>query len=155
MPVAKLQKQEILGFLRPDQVKYLSEVSKVAKFKAGDTVYPRGAKANFFYIVLKGQVALRLPGKGGVSIPIDEFAAGSMFGGCVSFEMDSYTLTAQCTEDSEILKIEASVLKGLLDEDPRMGYLIQSKISEIYFKRYTETMEKLQAIIMNIPIESD
>jgi hypothetical protein len=34
-----------------------------------------------------------------------------------------------------------------------MGYAIQSKISEIYFRRYVEAMNKLQAIIMNIPLQ--
>ena len=60
----------------------------------------------------------------------------------------------QCTEDSELLKIGAVSLKRLLDDDPRMGYTIQSKISEIYFRRYIETMRKLQSIVMNIPLES-
>ena len=76
-----------------------------------------------------------------------------MFGSCVSAAMGSYALTAQCTEDSELLKIGAVSLKNLLDEDPRMGYAIQAKISEIYFNRYIETMKKLQSIVMNIPLE--
>ncbi|MBI4677191.1 MAG: Crp/Fnr family transcriptional regulator [Elusimicrobia bacterium] len=155
MAVEKLDKQEILGFLRPEQVDRLSKVAEVVKFKAGDTVYPRGAKANYFYIVLEGQVALRLPGKEGVGLTIDDLSGGAMFGGCVSFAMDAYTLTAQCMRDSKLLKIKSSVLKGLMDEDPRMGYLIQSKISEIYFKRYAETMQKLQAIVMNMPLVTE
>lgn len=45
-------------------------------------------------------------------------------------------------------------MRNLLDDDPRMGYAIQSNISEIYFNRYIETMKKLQSIVMNIPLES-
>jgi len=30
----------------------------------------------------------------------------------------------------------------------------QTRISEIYFSRYIETIKKLQAIVMNIPIET-
>ena len=41
-----------------------------------------------------------------------------------------------------------------MDEDLMMGYALQTRISEIYFNRYIETMKKLQAIVMNIPIES-
>lgn len=155
MVYKRLEKQELFKYLRPDQVHLLSEVSEVVPFESGDVVYHRGAKANFFYIVLKGSVALRLPGREGFSILIDQLTEGNMFGGCISFSMDSYALTAQCMEDSEIIKIDASVLKGLLVEDPSMGFFIQSQISQIYFKRYIETMEKLQAIIMNIPLESD
>ncbi|MFH1726595.1 MAG: cyclic nucleotide-binding domain-containing protein [Elusimicrobiota bacterium] len=155
MAVETLKKQEIFKFLRPEQVNRLSEGSKVATLKAGDTVYHRGAKANYFYIVLSGEVALKLPGKGGVNLLIDQLTEGAMFGGCISFAMDAYTLMAQCTADAKILRIEVSVLKKLMDEDPRTGHVIQTKISEIYFKRYIDTMEKLQAIVMNIPVESN
>ena len=114
-----------------------------------------GAKADHFYSVLKGEVALRLPGKGGVNIVIDQLGEGAMFGSCVCFARDSYALTAQCTEDSELLKIDSAILKSLMDEDLVMGYGVQTRISEIYFNRYIETMKKLQAIVMNIPIESE
>ncbi len=76
-----------------------------------------------------------------------------MFGSCISFAMETYSLTAQCTEDCQLLKVATSALKDLLDGDPRMGYAVQSRISEIYFTRYIDTMKKLQAIVMNIPLD--
>ena len=42
-----------------------------------------------------------------------------------------------------------------MDEELQMGYAIQSQISKIYFNRYIETMRKLQAIVLNIPIEKE
>ena len=151
----RLTAQEVFEFLRPEQVDVISEVSEKISCRAGDIVYEMGAKADYLYTVLKGEVALRLPGKGGVSIIIDQLTKGAMFGTCVCFDRDSYRLTAQCTKDTEILKIDATVLKKLMDEDLVMGYGLQTRISEIYFGRYVETMKKLQAIVMNIPIESD
>ena len=82
-----------------------------------------------------------------------QLGEGNMFGGCVSTALDAYSLDAQCADDSEILVLTVSALKAVMDEDPRIGYTIQSRISEIYFRRYIETMEKLQAIVMNIPAE--
>jgi CRP-like cAMP-binding protein len=106
-------------------------------------------------VILEGQITLRLPGKGNVSIVIDQLEKGAMFGSCVCLTRESYALTAQCTEPTELLKIETKVLKTLMDDDPMMGYATQSRISEIYFGRYIETMKKLQAIVMNIPVETD
>ena len=155
MPIEKLKKHEIFKLLRSEQIDRLSDGAQVLTFEKGKLIYPRGARTNYFYIMLKGQVALRLPGKGGMNILIDQLAEGDMFGGCISFAIDSYTLNAQCVEDSEILALETSVLKSLMDDDSRIGYIIQSKISEIYFLRYVETMKKLQSIVMNIPIEGE
>lgn len=152
--VERLTAKEVFDFLRPDQVNAISEASDKISCVAGETVYERGSAADHLFTILKGEVALRLPGKGGISLVIDQLTKGAMFGSCVCFNRDSYALTAQCTEDSELLKIESAVLKGLMDEDLMMGYGLQTRISEIYFNRYTETMKKLQAIVMNIPVEA-
>jgi len=155
MAVKGLERKEIFKYLRPDQVHVLSKDAELVEHKAGEVIYHRGAKANYFYIVLEGLVTLRLPGKEGMSILIDQLAEGSMFGSCVSFAIDAYVLTAQCAVDTELLRIRASVLKELLDEELQMGYAIQSQISKIYFQRYIETMKKLQAIVMNVPLEKE
>jgi CRP-like cAMP-binding protein len=155
MAIETLKGQEIFSFLRPEQVDSLNDAAEVIKMKAGEEVYTKGEKADNFYVVLTGEIALRLPGRGGVKILIDELTNGTMFGSCVCLDLDSYVCTAQCTKDSELLKIRTTALKELLDDDPRMGYAIQSRISQIYFKRYMETMKKLQAIVMNIPLETE
>jgi CRP-like cAMP-binding protein len=151
----RLTAKDVFGYLRPDQVNAISEASDEISCVAGETVYERGAAADHLFTLLKGGVALRLPGKDGVSIVIDQLSKGAMFGSCVCFYRDSYALTAQCTEDSELLKIKGAALKDLMDGDLMMGYGLQTRISEIYFSRYIETMKKLQAIVMNIPIEVD
>ena len=153
--VESLNTQEVFQFLRPDQVKAISEASETIRCLAGETVYERGAKADHFFTILEGEVALRLPGRDNFSIIIDQLARKAMFGACVCFNRDSYALTAQCVEDSVLLKTQNAVLKKLMDEDLMLGYRLQTRISEIYFNRYNETMKKLQSIVMNLPLEVD
>jgi len=150
----RLDKHEVFQFLRPEQLRAISDVAKVVNFSAGDTIYERGARADHFFVVLEGQVSLRLPGQSGVSIQIDELTEGAIFGSCICFQLVNYSLNAQCTRDSKILKIESTTLKELMDEDLLMGYTIQTQISRIYFNRYIETMKKLQSIVMNLPLET-
>jgi CRP-like cAMP-binding protein len=151
----RLDKNEVFQFLRPDQVRVISDVAQVVEYQAGETIYEKGAKADYFYVVLDGQVSLRLPGQSGVSIQIDELTGGAVFGSCICFQLVEYSLNAQCTRDSSLLKIESATLKELMDEDLLMGYTIQTQISRIYFNRYIETMKKLQSIVMNLPLETE
>lgn len=150
----RLDKHGVFQFLRPEQVRAISDVATVVEYKAGDTIYERGAKADHFFVVLDGQVSLRLPGQSGVSIQIDELTEGAVFGSCICFQLVDYSLNAQCTRDSKVLKIESATLKELMDQDLLMGYTIQTQISRIYFNRYIQTMKRLQSIIMNLPLES-
>jgi CRP-like cAMP-binding protein len=149
----RLISQDVFGFLRPEQVDAISERAERVRLPAGATVYERGAKADYLYTVLDGEVTLRLPSKGGFSVVIDQVRKGDMFGSCICFQRDSYALTAQCAKDSELLKIESAALKNLMDGDLRMGYALQTRLSAVYFGRYIETMRKLQAITLSLPIE--
>ncbi len=151
---ARMTAHDVFELLSPKQLDIISDQSNKVRMEAGEIVYNMGEPADHLYTVLEGQVALRLPGKSGTSVLIDQLTKGATFGSCVSFHGGTYALTAQCTENTQLLMTRASVLKSLMDDDLVMGYAIQSRISEIYFGRYLETMKKLQAIVMNIPIES-
>jgi CRP-like cAMP-binding protein len=154
MTTTQMVGHDLFQFLRPDQVHAISEASEEIVLKNGDRVFRRGDSAEFFFIVLEGQVALRLPSKVGVSLLIDEVSRGEVFGSCICFQIDTYTLDARCTADSKLLKIRASTLKGLMDEDPVMGYALQTFISRVYFKRYIDTTQKLQAVFRTMPVEA-
>ena len=149
----RLEKHEVFQFLRPDQIKTISDVAEVVEFESGDIIYERGTKADHFFVVLSGQVSLRLPGRSGVSIQIEELTEGAVFGSCICFQFVDYSLNAQCTRDARLLKIESATLKELMDQDLLMGYTIQTQISRIYFNRYIDTMNKLQSVVMNLPLE--
>lgn len=154
MAIEQLDRHEVFQFLRPDQLKKISDVARVVSFKAGATVYEKGARADHFYIVLEGQVSLRIPSRSGISIQIDELTSGAIFGSCLCFQLVHYSLNAQCTRHSRLLEISSTTLKELMDQDLVMGYTIQTQISRIYFQRYIETMNKLQSIVMNLPLEA-
>jgi CRP-like cAMP-binding protein len=153
MAVQQLSAHEVFRFLRPEQLDLLSNAAERVSQSAGDTIYYRGTKAEFLYVLLDGQVALRLPGRNGINVLIDQPGPGTIFGSCVCVDLDTYTLTAQCVTACELLRIQASVLKQLMDKDAPMGYSIQRQISRIYFQRYIDAMKKLQAIVQSLPLE--
>jgi CRP-like cAMP-binding protein len=150
---AQMLAQDVFSYLTPDQINAIHNTSEVVEQRAGEAVYRQGDKGQFLFVVLEGQVELRLPGKKGLSILIESLGRGSIFGAGASFDLQSYTLTAQCVVDCKFLKIDAARLRRLMENDCRMGYAIQRRISDLYFKRYTETMLKMQAIVMSVPLE--
>lgn len=152
MPIEKLQKHELFGLLNPKQMERLSNASGVAKLKEGERVYSDGMPASHLFVLLKGRVELRRPTKGGPSLLVDDLLEGSIFGVSSLTGTDRYLLNAECVEDSEVLKVEGAVLRSLLDENPVVGYVIQRRISQIFFKRYVDVMERLQTVVQAIPL---
>lgn len=149
-----IRSQEVFSFLRPDQVNTISEAAERMTAKPGDLIYQKGDKAQDFYVVLDGEVSLRLPSPGGLSLVIDQVGKGEFFGGPLGQKRRAYALSAQCTQTAKLLKIDVGVMKKLMEKDERMGLHLQRHVASAYFNRYIDTMKKLQAIVMNIPVEA-
>ena len=149
-----LTAHEVFSFLLPDQVNTISNAAEKVTAKSGAYIYQKGDKADYFFIVLDGEVALRLPSPGGLSLVIDEMGKGSIFGGPLGHKRRAYALSAQCTQKAKLLRIDVTVMKKLMEKDHRMGLHLQRHVASAYFDRYIDTMKKLQAIVRNIPVEA-
>jgi CRP-like cAMP-binding protein len=152
MSIEKLKKHEVFGLLNPDEVKRLSAVSGVMALKDGEKVYSEGIPASHIFILLKGRVELKRLTKGEPSLLIDDLIAEDIFGVSSLLGADRYLLNAECVEDSEVLKIEGKTLRQIFDQNTVVGYAMQRRVSQIFFKRYLNVMERLQAVVQSIPI---
>jgi CRP-like cAMP-binding protein len=141
-----LSSHDVFSFLQPEQVKAISDVAEAVSCTAGDTVFRSGERAEHLYAVLEGQVDLRLPREGGVTLHIETLGTGALFGSCVCFDLNDYTLTAVCRSDSRLLRISAAGLKAVMDRDLAVGYPVQRMISRTYFRRYVDAMSRLQTV---------
>ncbi len=153
MVVEKLHRQDLFALLTPKEVEVLSDACGVVSLKMGEKVYSEGLPASHLFVLLKGRVELRRPTKGGLSFLVDDIPEGGVFGVSSLAIGERYLLNAECVEDSDVLKVESRVLRGLLDENPVAGYAIERKISQIFFKRYVEAMERLRAVVQAVPLE--
>ncbi len=147
-----LQHHELFGLLTPKEVERLSNVSGVVKLRKGERVYSEGIPASHLFVVLKGKVELSRPAKGELCLLVDEVGEGGVFGVSSLTGGERYLLNAQCVEDSEVLKVESQTLRRILDENPVIGYDVQRMISQIFFKRYVNAMEKLRSIALAVPL---
>jgi signal-transduction protein with cAMP-binding, CBS, and nucleotidyltransferase domain len=152
MDVEKLQGQDLFALLTPKEVEVLSNACGVVSLKKGERVYSVGFPASHLFVLLKGRVELRRPTKGGLSLLVDDIPEGGVFGVSSLTKGERYLLNAQCVEDSDVLKVESSTLRGLLDQNPAAGYAIERRICQIFFKRYVDAMERLQGVAQAVPL---
>jgi CRP-like cAMP-binding protein len=152
MAVEKLERHELFALLSPKEVERLSNASGVVTLKQGERVYSEGVPASHFFVLLKGRVELRRPTKGGPSLLVEDLIKGSIFGVSSLTGTERFLLNAECVEDSEVLKVEGRALRHILDENPVVGYAIQRRVSQIFFNRYVNAMERLEAIMQAMPL---
>ena len=61
MSATQLKSHDVFQYLRPEQVDAISSAAEEIAPKAGTFVFLQGEPAEDFYVVLEGQVRLRLP----------------------------------------------------------------------------------------------
>ena len=154
MALEKLEKHELFGLLDATEMATLSNASGVMRLDEGERVCSEGQPATHFFVLLKGRVELSKPTREGPSILVDDLLPGSVFGVSSVTESDRYFLDGECVEDSEILKIEGKRLRHVLDGNPRVGFVIQTRLSQIFFRRYVDAMERVQTVVQALPLGS-
>jgi CRP-like cAMP-binding protein len=152
MVIEKLQHLELFGLLTPKEIERLSNASGVVKLAKGERVYAEGNPASHLFVLLKGRVELRRPAEEGHSFLVDDVVEGGVFGVSSLTGGERYLLNAECVEDSEVLRVESDALRRILDENHAAGYALQKRISQTFFKRYVEAMERLRTVLLTIPL---
>jgi signal-transduction protein with cAMP-binding, CBS, and nucleotidyltransferase domain len=154
MVVEKLQHHELFRLLTPKEVDKLSSASGVMKLSKGERVYGEGMPASHLFVLLKGKVEMRRPAQEELSILVEEVGEGGVFGVSSLTGGERYLLNAECVQDSEVLKMDSRVLHGVLENNPATGYAIQKRVSQIFFKRYVDAMDRLRSVALAVPIRA-
>jgi CRP-like cAMP-binding protein len=143
---------DVFSFLTPDEIKVISDSAATGEYKAGQIVYHKGLQADRVYVLVEGQVVLRVPGKHGLDIMVEQLGRGCMFGASAVMGRN-YTVTAQCLTNCKILNIDIAAWRRIMNDNLPMAYAIEKHIAELYYHRYIDAMQKLETIIKAMPLQ--
>jgi len=129
------------------------DFTSVKKYRAGETVFSYNDAAGHVYMLMTGGVELRLPSQHqNLSLVISTMEKGELFGLSPLLDSKRYTATAKCTEESELLLIEAKPFRELLKENSLVGFGIMNNVAHIYFNRYVNVLKNLQDVVAQISL---
>jgi CRP-like cAMP-binding protein len=125
-------------FLReipPEVLPRLADCASEASFPAGAFIFREGAPANRLYLLRAGRVALEIvtPGRGATRV--ETLVAGDILGLSWLFPPHRWQADAHVLEPVTALVVDASCLRGKLDEDPALGYAITKSLAHQLYER--------------------
>ncbi len=152
MSVAKMLKgHELFGSLGFEEVERVSSFSGLKEYGKDDVIFDSGAVGSHIFVLQQGYVSLRLPAAAHeASLLVGRLERGDMFGLSPLLGPGRHTTTAQCTEASTVLAIEADPFRSLLEENAQVGLHIMSTMAREYFSRYIETLTRVQRVVNEI-----
>lgn len=130
------------------QLDELSKITEKRTFEKGTLVYQRGYRADRIYLVTKGLVGLdKLKPGEKIGISFEHREKGELFGTACFLELQKYSLTAVCLQDSEVVSIDADKFFELCQSDPELGYKFLKKVVQIYFERYQAAKRQIHEMV--------
>ncbi len=152
MTTATLKAAKVFSYLRPEEIDFLSNYATTEQYKAGEIVYHKGQPAARAYVLLEGEVILRVPTLAGHGIVVEHAEPGTMIGASVLLA-ETYMVTAQCVCDCKIMTLGKAALEQIMEANPRMGLIIEKYLAELYYQRSVDLMHMLEGLIQGVPPE--
>ena len=105
----------------------------------GNVIFSQGERADHFYILIEGCVALQVAGSGDV---YEGCRVGELFGWSSLIGDDAYTATATCTAPCLLLRLPAERFHELLKEDPEAMVVFYEQLARALGKRLLACYER-------------
>ena len=122
-----LKQSDLFTGLGHNFLKQAMAIAEKVSFEKGATVLNKGEPADYFFILIEGQVSLLLGETDDMVYQI--CGLGEMFGCSSLIGQDTYFLTAVCDKPSVALRIDRSKMEKILTSDTENGRLFYKQLS--------------------------
>ncbi|WP_327321496.1 cyclic nucleotide-binding domain-containing protein [Streptomyces sp. NBC_01210] len=133
----------LLNVLPPEARGRLMELALETNFPAGARIFEEGARADRFWIILNGTVALDLHVPGRRAAVVDHLGPGDLLGWSWLFPPRSWHLGAAAGSPVRALEFDAVKVRALCDEDWELGQALTLRIAEVIANRLQSARGRL------------
>ena len=132
-----LQKSYLFRGLNAEQLQKLDSISREETFEAGRYIFREGDPAQCLHVVEEGKVQLQMKITAATQqqavqqTTLEVITGGRMFGWSALIKPHVFTGSAQAVDKCKVVTIDGTKLRELMDSDPRVGYEIMCRLSEV------------------------
>jgi len=115
----------------------LKAAATLRRGKAGERIIQQGTTLDRMFIILKGQAEVRVNGKHFVTL------SGQPLVGEIEFlDMLAASADVLLLKETDLIELNNVALIGLMEKQPRLGYVLMSEIAGIEARRLRKTSRK-------------
>lgn len=129
-----LRRVELFEGLNGDGIRRLASICRTRTLEAGAYLFVLGDRADYLYVVAKGQVDLCFPmAIGGTvkDLPVESVGVGNALGWSALVKPYRFTLSARATELTEVLGFPRHELLQVFEAAPGVGCRLVLKLAEL------------------------
>jgi len=142
-------KTEIFSLLTSKQIVAISEAAVIKDFEIDQIIYDRKEVAKNLFILLEGEVSLRVPSRDdtnieSLSLEIEKIEKhGALFGTNLLFDVKRYMTRSQAIKPSKVMILDAKKFLEIIREN-NSEFIVMSYLAKVYFQRYVNAMKEFE-----------
>jgi CRP/FNR family cyclic AMP-dependent transcriptional regulator len=121
--------------LDPDLIEFLAGCARNVHFKEGEILFREGDKADTFYVIRKGRVAIQVHNPAGGGMIFDTADAGDVVGWTWLVPPYKWIFDASASEDTSAVAFDGACLRGKCEADPAVGYALMNRVMLVMYDR--------------------
>ena len=145
----EIVEKEIFSLLTSKQISEISEAAVIKDFEADQIIYDRKEVAKNLFILLEGEVSLRVPSRDDTSIDslsleIENITQhGALFGTNLLFDIQIYMTRARVIKPSKVMILDAKNFLEIIQKN-KSEFIVMSYLAKVYFQRYVHAMKEFE-----------
>ena len=116
-----LKKSSIFSMVMTDDLRVVAQAMEKQQFFAGDRIFETGDQGDHLYIIVSGKVGISLESESSGASCIATLSSGDCFGEMNLLDDLPRSATAEAIEDTTLLSLEKTRLRGLIQSYPDMS----------------------------------
>lgn len=125
----------IFNTFNEKQIEQIRPLMEFCLYPADMVIFEQGDRADNFYILIAGEIALHFKPYDGPSIVMSKITAGGVFGWSAALNRENYSAAAVTISESQVIRMKASDLQKLCANDPVVGALFLDRLVGVISER--------------------
>ena len=127
------------------QIHLLADCAMRSHFEAGHVAFREGERANRFYLIERGKVALESSTLG-EPVRIEDIGDGDLLGWSWLFPPYAWHFTARAVADTTAIFFYGTVLREYSEKDHSLGFELFKRMSAVMLRRLQAARQKLLSV---------
>ncbi|MGO9754398.1 MAG: Crp/Fnr family transcriptional regulator [Solirubrobacteraceae bacterium] len=133
----------VFAGLKPEYLELISGWGKLIDLNADEYVLREGDRAQTFYIIRRGAIALEVRGAGHAVLVVDTKHDGDIVGWSWLFAPYRWQFDGRTTEPCSLVAIEGERLRDMCEDDHEFGYQLMRRFASVVQQMLQHTRTQL------------
>ena len=151
-----LRAHEFAHGMDEEHIRTLVSMAELRTYRAGDHILTAGTPADFCYLIRDGHVTVELPQAPHTGYSIQSLGNNQILGWSWLIPPYRWCFDATARNLTHVVVLDASRLRHRMEEDPRFGYAVLKRVSQVCAERlHASRMQMLEMLEARRHVEEE